>query len=262
MFGFDKNKSKSGGKKGSYIPLGKSCNPGAGQLPGSPKIKDSSVSYDWEGEVRQIDKPAWNAPDHRAEQRRLAVQTAMTPPPESTEVFALHPKWFFGYKGRLARKGYVQRLIVVAIILLICDFLVRSAFSFTTPARPLAMLSDPLVVVTLLVAVVMLLSLLSLQARRMHDLGLSALWLIGEVVLFALLPFVYGGVRIVCIVVLVIVNLVFMAFHGTYGPNAYGPDPIIKALGELPDYEGSRFRYGRWRFLADIIEVLIRWRFF
>ena len=68
-----------------------------------------------------------------------------------------------------------------------------------------------------LIRLALLLPSLSVQVRRLHDLGRSAWWLL------LLIPpiFIIGGP----------VLLIMSAFPGTPGPNRYGPDPLAQPYG-------------------------------
>lgn len=87
---------------------------------------------------------------------------------------------------------------------------------------------------TLLFQLAILLPMLAVGARRLHDTGRSGWWLLigyGPLLISTLLPFIgLASLNLAMILAAVagvgfVVLLIFMALEGARGPNAYGPDP-------------------------------------
>ncbi len=112
---------------------------------------------------------------------------------------------------------------------------------------------------------VLLIPSLAVSARRLHDTGRSARWLllylgsilaIGIAFAAAALAFVYDDEEAIGIILLTIIvslfialgcsiaPLIFYVLPGTVGPNRYGPDPLhpepeVGSVGEAARYSAS-----------------------
>jgi uncharacterized membrane protein YhaH (DUF805 family) len=93
------------------------------------------------------------------------------------------------------------------------------------PSGPLAVVGGLILGLSILVGLGLILPLLAVSVRRLHDTGRSGFWYF-----ISFVPLVGG-----------IILLVFLAQDTQRGPNAYGPDP--KAPAE-PAHQGYGQGYG------------------
>lgn len=109
---------------------------------------------------------------------------------------------FFTYEGRLNRKRYFLRGLVIGLVGAVLIYLMTVAAVSTE--NVLVAFAD--FVIYAIIAV----SSFMLSIRRLHDMGKPGWW-----VLILFVP-----------VVGVILSLVMLFKKGTEGPNEYGPDPL------------------------------------
>ena len=103
-------------------------------------------------------------------------------------------KDYFSFEGRIRRGVYgLRQLIVWGVLLLLIVVLA-------------ALRADEMLVIP--VMIVFLWSVFSLMARRLHDMGHSAWWIVP------------------CVLALAIAIGAIGATVGTVGPNKYGEDPL------------------------------------
>ena len=103
-------------------------------------------------------------------------------------------KDYFSFEGRIRRGVYGRRMLIVWGVLLLLIILLA------------ALRADELLVIP--VMIVFLWSVFSLMARRLHDMGHSAWWIV------------------LCILALAIAIGAIGVTKGTVGPNKYGEDPL------------------------------------
>ncbi len=109
------------------------------------------------------------------------------------------------FEGRARRKEYWMFVLINIIVLLVLS-LVDSAAGLATDDGGVGLLGG-------LYALAVLIPTIAVAARRLHDTGRSAWWL-----LIALIPIIGA-----------IVLIVFYVIEGDSGDNAYGPDPKATA---------------------------------
>lgn len=133
-------------------------------------------------------------------------------------------KRYAEFKGRSRRKEYWS-FVLLTVAIFAALYFVEGLLDLSVHGQ------GPL---TLLFQLAILLPMLAVGARRLHDTGRSGWWLLagyGPLLVSTLLPFL--GVAdldlamILLVVALVgfVVLLIFMILEGTRGPNPYGPDP-------------------------------------
>ncbi len=113
-------------------------------------------------------------------------------------------KSLFGFTGRLNRKAFLLRWLVVLIFLPMCVFLI------TFLNKQLGVSEDFLLLLLAIVIILSVVASISLEVKRLHDLDRS-----GWFVLINLVPFISF-----------IFTLYLIIYRGTVGPNKYGPDPL------------------------------------
>lgn len=130
---------------------------------------------------------------------------------------------FFSWEGRLNRKPYILRCLALGLILTVV-YILLMVIAFTTAA---AQIDNGIPMMgafsaTYILYLPFIISGYLLAIRRLHDLDLSAF--------FILLSFVP--------VVSFFFALYLIFKKGTEGPNAYGPDPL-STEGEIPVFSTS-----------------------
>lgn len=146
-------------------------------------------------------------------------QAATTPPGISTDArqenetqkfsayYTIDKNWkemFFKSEGRLNRKRYILRtLLLIPIVLILA--LISALVSML-----LSMPDEIILVLNFILSVIILVPSIMLSIRRCHDLDHSG-W-------FVLLNFVPIGN--------IILAILLLFKKGTNGPNTYGPDPL------------------------------------
>lgn len=124
----------------------------------------------------------------------------------NTDKQAILKELFFAFNGRLNRKAYWYRAIVLSLVLLIFAIILETALEISDTN----VLGYPFVMVAFVGTLCSYVGLWCLCVRRMHDLDKSGWWLL----LFCL-PLVNIGLSIlICFI------------KGTEGPNRYGEDPL------------------------------------
>lgn len=106
------------------------------------------------------------------------------------------------FGGRSRRKEYWYFLLVYLLIYMVLGA-IDTLFGWFNKEAGFGLLSGVFMAT-------MILPSLSVAARRLHDIGYSAWWL-----LLGLLPFL-GGLAL----------MIMAALPGTRGDNRYGPDPL------------------------------------
>jgi uncharacterized membrane protein YhaH (DUF805 family) len=128
------------------------------------------------------------------------------------------------FTGRARRREYWSFVLLTAIVFAILYFVERR-FDLTWRAMGLP---------TLLFQLAILLPILAVGARRLHDTDRSGWWLIvfyGPGLVSALLPWLGLADPRTALIVAVVsliglaVLVVFFVLEGTRGPNRFGPDP-------------------------------------
>ena len=103
-------------------------------------------------------------------------------------------KDYFSFEGRIRRGAYELRQLIAWSVLVALIILLA------------ALRTNELLVIPIMI--VFLWSVFSLMARRLHDIGYSAWWIVP------------------CMLALAIAIGVIGAMKGTVGPNKYGEDPL------------------------------------
>lgn len=111
---------------------------------------------------------------------------------------------FFTSRGRLNRKPYILRGVLLGVIMMVLNMVGGVMVESDSTGVVVIGFLLCLMVLVLCVPAVML------QIRRWHDLGKS-----GWLVLLALIPLVNIGV-----------SIYLWVAKGTEGPNQYGEDPL------------------------------------
>ena len=144
---------------------------------------------------------------------------------------------FFQWKGRLNRKRYLNRTIVIFLAGLAIYILMALLALLVggDPVHPDETAAMGVVGFFTLLRIPLTIASFMLMIRRLHDVGLS-----GYFCLAAFIPFVNLGL---------ILYLLFK--QGTVGDNAYGPDPLGSAVGtaapdtpQRPENPYARATYG------------------
>lgn len=124
----------------------------------------------------------------------------------NTDKQAILKELFFSFNGRLNRKAYWYRSIVLFLVLLVSAIILGAALEISDTN----VLGYPFVIIAFLVTLCSYVGLWCLCARRMHDLDKSGWWLL----LFCL-PLVN-----------IWLSILICFIKGTEGPNQYGEDPL------------------------------------
>ena len=137
---------------------------------------------------------------------------------------------FFSWEGRLNRKPYILRCLALGLIMM-AIYILLMVIAFTTAAAQMGngipMMGNGIPMMgafgaTYILYLPFIISGYLLAIRRLHDLDLSAF--------FILLSFVP--------VVSFFFALYLIFKKGTEGPNSYGPDPL-STEGEIPVFSTS-----------------------
>ena len=137
---------------------------------------------------------------------------------------------FFSWEGRLNRKPYILRCLALGLIMM-AIYILLMVIAFTTAAAQMGngipMMGNGIPMMgafgaTYILYLPFIISGYLLAIRRLHDLDLSAF--------FILLSFVP--------VVSFFFALYVIFKKGTEGPNSYGPDPL-STEGEMPVFSTS-----------------------
>ncbi len=127
-------------------------------------------------------------------------------------------KHIFDYSGRLRRKDYwISYFVLLAaffIALVTVDLLICWISGVPFESKKNVDPTSILGIYMFLSMITLILTILSMSVRRLHDLGKS-----GEYMFVGLIPFI-GGFWLI----------ILMISQGQHGVNQYGHDPII---GEL-----------------------------
>jgi uncharacterized membrane protein YhaH (DUF805 family) len=140
---------------------------------------------------------------------------------------AFAPGGWFSFKGRVSRREYWGRGILMWILLFVA---LGIAASVTDDTRNGTMALGLFAFAALFA---LGLSTISLAVRRLHDLNLSGLWVIALIAAIGLgfVPVREGSAMMAILVViclLALVAIVVLCFIcGTKGPNRFGPDSRI-----------------------------------
>jgi uncharacterized membrane protein YhaH (DUF805 family) len=128
------------------------------------------------------------------------------------------------FKGRSRRKEYWSFVLLTVAVFAALYFLEGLLHLSVRGQGPL----------TFLFQLAILLPMLAVGVRRLHDTGRSGWWLLigyGPLLVSTLLPFVEPANDSLAMILLIvagvgfIVLLILMALEGAKGSNAYGPDP-------------------------------------
>ena len=150
---------------------------------------------------------------------------------------------YFSFHGRLNRKRYFWRSVVIAAICIGCMIGAGFVLGIGTAVEDMGFLVIPACLALIIVGIASMVSRVSLMIRRMQDLGwapgvvygyvaATIAWAFIEPLLSAGAeadPFgVWGILRGAGVLFFLIVGLILWFKKGTDGPNAYGPDPLEK----------------------------------
>lgn len=79
------------------------------------------------------------------------------------------------FQGRMRRSEFWWYMLGQWIVLAVVGFFFSMVFNITVPASDLSLANQ---IVSITMTVLLLIPMLSAQSRRLHDTGLSALWLL------------------------------------------------------------------------------------
>lgn len=216
-----------------------------------------AADYNWENPAANNRVPyVWENPG-LVHNDKLQAQLHNLSQPRSDGYNPL--RIFFNIFGRLNRASYVKRWVAVLLIASIPIAIFGKEPSYSQ----LTLRSDFSLNIALGISLVLYLALKALQIRRLHDLGLSSFWVIVTIAVDAGLVLASGGLWYLCVVAAVIYNFIFVYFYGTFGPNKYGPDPILSGLGDGDPFAASGSNGYKQILYADVIRltVLLFFRF-
>ena len=133
----------------------------------------------------------------------------------------------FGFSGRLPRLRYFLLSLIPAIVAFLTGIIVAM-----NAGAGLAVFSEPLLVGSIVVFVLVGIVGLSLTVRRLHDLNLTgwwilAIWIVPSAVEYAAVQLVNNpqlGSTLSSVIALAIGLWLWLA-PGTRGANRFGPDP-------------------------------------
>lgn len=158
------------------------------QTPQTPPAPQGTAQKAYR-DIYSFDKPA--APTPTASAQRTAYV-----PVTGTQEQSIKDR-YFSTTGRLNRKPYILRSILLSILAIICSALLDTATSI-------------LIIIGCIGVIACVISGIMVTVRRLHDLNMSGWWY-----LLLWIPFVNF-----------IFSLVLLFKKGTDGPNSYGPDPL------------------------------------
>ena len=211
----------------------------------------SKDDYNWENPGANRGAPyAWENSGAARDSNRHSRLTALNQPMNDGN----NPlRIFFNIFGRLNRAAYTKRWVALLVIGSIpLAILEHEPVTGQAATRSGFTLSAALVVFMILY-----IAIKALQIRRLHDLGLSSIWLGVTIAVDAGLIYADGGLWYVCVVLAVLYNFIFLYFYGTFGPNKYGHDPILRELGDSDPFTSSSFGWYKQFLLADVIRLAI-----
>ena len=144
---------------------------------------------------------------------------------------------FFSFSGRLNRKPYCLRSLLLVAITII-SFIALFSFvgvGIAEAQNPFAILGELGIVLVLVLALylIILVASVALAVRRLHDRDKSGWWVLVFILLPSVLQSAAGQAPDLALVLQLasfaislwaLVELGFL--RGTPGPNRYGPDPL------------------------------------
>ena len=137
------------------------------------------------------------------------------------------------FSGRSRRKEYwmfVLLNVLIAIVLEGLTFALGASAIFGLGAQPATALSfGPMFWIAAILlgiwALVTIIPSLAVAVRRLHDRDMSGWYLLGFVIVIAIISR-FGTFGRLLTLVLEVGYIVILALPGTVGPNKYGPDPL------------------------------------
>lgn len=253
MAKFDWERDRTKNAKGSYHRASRTKREPGGRVDHDWENPDAAnkVPYVWEpqGDLRQRMEPG---------RHRVQLQELNRPVDDGLNPLRI----FFNIFGRLNRGAYVKRWFALIIITSIPTLLLEPGSSPFT-GTPLEAYHRPAEILTTLqyiaIAIIAVLYIASktLQIRRLHDLNLSGIWIAATIAIDAGVVFAGGGLWYLSVILAVLYNFIFIYFYGTFGPNNYGPDPILRELGDEDFITSSRFGWYYHSWIMDIIEFVV-----
>ena len=158
---------------------------------------------------------------------------------------------YFSFHGRLNRKRYFWRSVVIAAICIGCMIGAGFVLGIGTAVEDMGFLVIPACLALIIVGIASMVSGVSLMIRRMQDLGWSrgvvygyaAVSIIWNILNFLLDQDVVEGTDwgmtagffvLFSGLFFAVINVIIVCKKGTTGPNQYGPDPLDEA------YKNSR----------------------
>ena len=160
---------------------------------------------------------------------------------------------FFNIFGRLGRGAYVKRWYILVAIAMVPSVLIATANDMPLLEFYKFGKMDGITYCAVFSLLVLYAASKSLQIRRLHDLGLSGIWLLVTIGIDFGAIFVQSNLHYFFLVAAVIYNFIFIHFYGTFGPNKYGLDPILRNLGDSDPITSSWFL--TWQ-LPDLIYAI------
>lgn len=125
---------------------------------------------------------------------------------------------FFQTKGRLNRKGYILRLIILLVLIFLCQIVMSQLANAQGNLRYA-------VFFFLITQFILLIGSFLIAARRLHDLNFSGYWsiLIGIVHVSGL---IIPDLQNIAQVIQLGITIFLMSIKGSKGENKYGKDPL------------------------------------
>ena len=140
---------------------------------------------------------------------------------------------YFSFKGRLNRKPFLMRLMMLGAISIFFVLIVINAEPHLKedPAHFATNVRKSLVFWVYYIPLII--ASISLGVRRLHDLNLSGWWmLLGSGALLSTVNTAIDLAAAILFYIAQLFNLFLIFFRGTKGPNRFGEDPVPQPVKE------------------------------
>lgn len=152
---------------------------------------------------------------------------------------------FFTFQGRINRLSFFLRIIGLIAIAFIATFFIAIFAGLLAAIGSLGMLLGILIMIVFIGGI--WIASLTLYVRRLHDINLSGMWVLGYVILSLLIGALEfatydPAIQIISLVfnLLVIISALLLLFWpGTKRPNKYGKDPLNRDSEYLDEVFGD-----------------------
>ena len=125
---------------------------------------------------------------------------------------------FFQTKGRLNRKGYILRLVILVVLIFLCQIVMSQLTNAQGNLRYAAFFF-------LITQFILLIGSLLIAVRRLHDLNFSGYWVI-VIGIMNVAGVLAPGIQITTGLIQLGVTISLMSIKGSKGENKYGADPL------------------------------------